>query len=379
MNNAIICIYNDPEKYPPTLNAISLLADIYNSVTVIGLGMEGQGKWKYPDNCSVYLLPGPLHGVRLFGKLNSIRSLLRFISFIKARLKADLPQLLLCYDDIALFAGWKAKKKAGWKGEFWYHNHDAHDIQAVSRRSALGISLANQARIFQDLNVFSYPAAERLEYFPLQNFKGKMFLLPNYPEKRFYQGFGPRVHEFHEEAVRLLYQGSICEGHCLEVIIPILKERVDSRPITLTLIGPITQSYRSELIFMANLHGVEKQLNILDPLPYAFLPYVTRSHTIGLAMYEADNINYSTGGTASNKIYEYAACGLPVLALDIPHYREHLGKYSWVVLAARETASIYSEIEHIVSRFGDLSRSGHEDFTERIHFATAFPLKKSCL
>lgn len=87
-------------------------------------------------------------------------------------------------------------------------------------------------------------------------------------------------------------------------------------------------------------------------------------------------------GTASNKIYEYAACGLPVIVSDQPNYREHLANESWVRFADPDNPkSIASAVEDIMSDFNKyqaMCLAARQAFEEKYNYESAFyPLFKT--
>jgi glycosyltransferase involved in cell wall biosynthesis len=368
---ALVCIYADPENYPPTLNGITVLSERFEQVFVLGIG-SSVTSWQFPSNCTIKKLEGPSGKRGVFHMIRSIHKRRLFEKAIAYILAERQPELFLCYDDIAVYAGWNAKHRVAWRGSFWFHNHDAADPERVSRRSTLGLSLACQPEIFSELDVFSLPAMERRRFFPMDRLKGEEVFVPNYPELSFYAKFGSRHHNLNEKTIRLIYQGSISGGHGLEETLPILERSFAELSITLTLVGPVRDEYRDSLVEEARRHGVEDRVEFLGSVPYRLLPYITRAHSIGIAIHMPKDIVYSTGGTASNKIYEYGACGLPVLAFDSSHYRDHLEKYRWVSFVDGTEESFLIAIQHIVDNYSDLSNQAVRDFQNRVNFRSGF-------
>jgi hypothetical protein len=79
-----------------------------------------------------------------------------------------------------------------------------------------------------------------------------------------------------------------------------------------------------------------------------------------------------TLGTASNKLYEYAALGLPVLYLGREHFNRYLGLYPWAVPVELSPESITRAIAGIMSRFAYYSASAHESFAKELNFERYF-------
>jgi hypothetical protein len=81
-----------------------------------------------------------------------------------------------------------------------------------------------------------------------------------------------------------------------------------------------------------------------------------------------------TLGTASNKIYEYAACGLPILVYDNQQFRKYLSNYKWVVFTDGSVDSINTSIKHIVDNYIELSTQARKDFDLFFNFEKYFKI-----
>jgi glycosyltransferase involved in cell wall biosynthesis len=137
-------------------------------------------------------------------------------------------------------------------------------------------------------------------------------------------------------------------------------------------LGKIDPEFRAELLEKAAIFGVEDRLEISDFIPLTMLPARLAGFTIGLALHIPVGVTYSTGGTASNKIYEYAACGLPVLLYDTPHYREHLGWRSWVGFCRLDWESFSSAVSCILSKRGAAKVAARYDFETELNYEHVF-------
>jgi len=86
-----------------------------------------------------------------------------------------------------------------------------------------------------------------------------------------------------------------------------------------------TQGYARQLAEEAGRLGVAKRLELLGPVPRFRLLELCADGDVGLAFIpmNTDDINnrYKTG--ASNKPFDYLACGLALLVSDLPEWREH--------------------------------------------------------
>ena len=77
------------------------------------------------------------------------------------------------------------------------------------------------------------------------------------------------------------------------------------------------------------------------------IPYASRAY-VGLAITEAISINFKL--SVSNKIFEYAAAGLPVIMSDIPEHRYLNEKYQFgIILPLNTPEELAKAIERLVS------------------------------
>jgi hypothetical protein len=77
-------------------------------------------------------------------------------------------------------------------------------------------------------------------------------------------------------------------------------------------------------------------------------------------------------GTASNKIYEYAAVGLPVILFDTPHFRRHLGSREWAFFTDLSEASPLAVLGQIVERYEAASATAIRDFEQEFNYERVF-------
>jgi glycosyltransferase involved in cell wall biosynthesis len=95
--------------------------------------------------------------------------------------------------------------------------------------------------------------------------------------------------------------------------------------LRMRLVGPEAWGYRHVLLELAEQLGVGERVEMLDPVPPERAAAVLADADVGLALIEPVCLSYRM--TLPNKLYEYVAAGLPILASDIPvlagEVREH--------------------------------------------------------
>jgi len=232
------------------------------------------------------------------------------------------------------------------------------------------LALKAEKRIFRAIDFFSLPANERQVYFPLNDFSGQYFFLPNYPSLAFFKQF--KAKRPLEDTLKLVYQGVICAEHGLEEIISLLPFTIQGKRLSLTIIGQINDKYRLFLTDLSIRYKVEDRLHFKNRVAYQELPLHTTQHHIGIAVKKPSSINFETAGTASNKIYEYAALGLPIIYHGSPHYIKHLDPYDWAFATDLSSESLLVILEDISANYQELSRMARHDFETTLNFESFF-------
>ena len=371
-DHIVLSIFGHHEYYPPTINAITNLAANANNITVIARNVA-ISKWSFPDNVTVQLSGDyiPVEDSVNQSLFTRIRSFLNYAFLLKRTIKQNKPDLVVLHDPMALFAHWAVAKVRGLNYKLWYHNHDVIEPGSMRKYSVLWFAEKYQVAAFKEIDIFTLPTEARFKYFPPLRKKSTYFTVHNYPAKGVYEmSYQEKVQPI--DSLKLLYQGIIRPGHGLEAIINLLDLQIVGRDISLTILGIIPADYKQKLIDLADEKGVRDRLSFIDRMPYSKLPNETRKYDIGLAIHEEDNIQYKTGGLASNKIYEYAALGLPVFYFDKPHYTDVLKSYNWALPVKLDKKTLTTSLETILVGYESLSRSAHQDFLNKNNFEYYF-------
>jgi len=370
VKRAVVAIYIDPDFYPPTINAILNLADQMDEVIVISRN-NSTGDYPYPPNVKLKKL-GKQIAVRDLEKLPVWKKLLYFLQFTLSLYRFGRKKntdLLLLYDPLALFAFFLVKNIRRGK-KVWYHNHDMPDKSRLSRFSTGVLAARYEAQAMSYIDFFSLPSKDRLVFYPDTDPSIPVFIIPNYPSLKVYR----RLLQIPEQnkKIRLIYQGFIGKGHGLETFIEILTERINGYELNLVLKGSVTESYKEHLKKVAKSHKVSDKVSWIEIGPYSELPLLTGSCDIGIGINTNTDPVSQTQATASNKIYEYAASGLPVILNNSEQFTKYLGKYTWVFFTDGTTTSICSTISVISEQLKELKLTARQDFEELVNFENNF-------
>lgn len=370
--NLLVVIYSHPEYYPPTLSALENLSLMYRDIYVLHRNLHGFN-WKYPEN--VHLIGTKKQyaprEVEVAGFLRKLGWYLAFSWKLLKSMKKYKPDAMLIYDYLAILAYRMIYIFAPTPPIIWYHNHDVAEKQYIRRFTLSWLSWKSEKWLFPKLQIFSLPSLERKQCFPMQLLKGQFYFLPNFPSSGIYQK-NKADNKFDDPVYKILFQGSIGPMHGLEELIPLLGEKIGGKELLLVLKGFISPKYLNELKSIAVNHRVENKLIYIGPTDYRLVIENGKTCHIGIGIHKKDDIMNKTLGTASNKIYEYAALGLPVILYDNDHFREILGKFEWAFFTDTSETSLKECLENIISDYPRLSAQASRDFTNQLSFEHYF-------
>ena len=316
-----VAIYTHPEFYPPLLNAIDELAREFANIQIVTRNLY-TSSWKYPTAVQMFS-SGKAMKIDESEKASTgwkIRSFLRFTRTLYRSLKRRKSTWIMCNDPISLFAFRLIRPFLGYTIKLWYHSHDVAELTSMRKYSVGYFAVRSEQRYFSRIDLFTLPAEARLNFYPTDMLKGKWIVVPNYPSMhRMKPDQTPNLSL--NDDLKLLYQGRISDEHGLEELLDFVKS---DPTILLTMVGPGQEVYIRKLKDRIKELGICNRSYILDAVPYEGLQEITRKHHLGLAINKPVNTLYSTAVMASNKIYEYAAAGLPILYFRDHHYTEVL-------------------------------------------------------
>lgn len=370
--NIIIAIYTHPEAYPPTLNAIHELSYKFDSVYVVFRNVL-PNQWSYPPNVKLVNV-GKIMSIRESECQNLFLKTISFLQFIFSFFKLIIfkkPVYIQICDAIPLFSLKLILPFIKSKTKLWYHNHDVAEI-ALCRKYSIGwFATKYEAKMFPFIDIFTLPAKDREKYFPINKLKGQYYFLPNYPSLQFYNKFKIKNKMITNE-IKLVYQGSIGLGHGLEEIITILNEKIQGFELSLHLKGFISDDYKLELLDLAQINLTENSLHFYGVTAYQEVPKLASTCHIGIGIHTGNDIMNATLGTSSNKIYEYAALGLPVLLFDNVHFRNILGHNEWAEFTDLSKNNLIQAITNIVTNYSLMTQSANETFRNELNFESNF-------
>jgi len=369
----LVVIYSHPELYPPTLNAIEELSK-NNDRVILLYNNVAESAWDYPENVEIVNSSKYIYWRSLMqaSLLIKIKYFFLFTLKLYSIIKKEKPEKILIYDPMALLSYSMLKMVKKIKKSVWYHSHDMIQLELTNRFSLTRWAYYNEKKSFKWINYFTLPTEQRKKYFDLTSFKGKYAVLPNFPSlsiyKKFYKGKKVPLKE-----IRIIFQGFIDNGHGIDEILKLLNTKIFNIEMKLVLKGYIGDDYKNHIILLAEEYKINlDKILFVDKGPYKTVPELASTCTIGIGINTKTDPTNSTLGTSSNKIYEYAALGLPVLLFDAPQFKEYLQKYNWAIFTNLTSMDLINKISYIVENYDEFSKSAYNSFVEELNFEKAF-------
>lgn len=368
----LACQYSHIEGYPPTFNAVNVMASQGHTVYVL-MRKDMITKWSYHENIKITYV-GDYEDRFEFEKTSKFHKIKEFFVFLKrmrSLIKKNNPDIVLLYDNIPLMAYSILKLYTLKKNKVWYHNHDSNILSDYKKFSLNYFAFFFEKRAFKFIDFFTIPQLERFRLFNLKKYKGLKFVIPNYPPKYLFKSNNKAV-KTPEKVIKLIYPGNINENIGIENVIPLLGTKVRGCDIYLKLIGDVRDNTKRKFIDLAEQFNVRKHIFFEKRQTYLNMPKIISEYHIGLAMYKPANLSNAEAGTAANKIYEYAALGLPVILNDTEHYRKYLDVYKWTFFFNSKKDYFLSIIDEILDQYELLSFQAKIDFSKELYFEKYF-------
>lgn len=366
--NLVSGIYYHPEAYPPTLNAMEELSGVFDSITIIHRP-HLQGSWRYPRNVKAVPSGTPMTARQQeqSGKFHKALFFLRFTWDLLVYCRKARPEVVLLYDAHALFS-YSLIRPFLKKHILWYHNHDICEKHRESKYSIGWFACGREKLMFSHIDLFTLPTKERLGYFPIERIRGEYIVVPNFPSRAFYERFRSDKHD--PSVLRLIYQGRIGEGHGIEQVIRILGSKINGKVLHLVLKGHIDDTYKNHLVKLAGANA--QYMTFHSFTAYEDVPRVASGCDVGIAIFEKKDTMNATLGTASNKVFEYAALGLPVLYLKDSSVATILKDHEWGIPVSLDNDSLPMTLADVDRNLQSLSAKAVSDFDSSLNFEVVF-------
>lgn len=297
-------------------------------------------------------------------------------TFMRA-LVATRPQILHAHDSDALGPVAAAARRLGIP--FVYDAHDLWLGRPRRDRSRLYFALNQLFFSILERRLISRSAAQMTVSPPIARWLERRYhlrhveLVPNYPET----GSEPRLElrtridpqSLAQEAPIILYLGGLMAARGLEALvqsIPLLRSGAH-----LVLLGQ--GALESTLRRLAAELGVDQRVHLLAPVPSDEVVGWAASADIGVSPIVPSCLNYRY--SLPNKLFQYMAAGLPVVASDFPQVRDVvIGSDAGVCVDTTDPQQIASAIDRLLAdqdRRGVMGRNARRAVEERYNWDVA--------
>jgi glycosyltransferase involved in cell wall biosynthesis len=160
-----------------------------------------------------------------------------------------------------------------------------------------------------------------------------------------------------EDRLILLYQGNLARLRNLENLVKAMA-LVRSDRLALVLLGRGEEMRRELAAIAAETRVLDERVFFLPPVPFDALPAYTASADVGIIPYPAVDLN--TTLCTPNKLFEFIAAGVPILAADLPELRRFVAGNGFGLSAPmRDEQEIAAAVDRMV-------RTDLEGFRDRL-------------
>ncbi len=293
------------------------------------------------DKEKVAKIPAPIHIVHVdkyTGKQRSplkklLRERLRNRALTKAMIATE-PEVIHANDYDALVPAYAAAKKLGCvliydSHEIWVENDFNRRLPAIYSRY-MRWKEKKMCRRLDQMVCVSHAAAS---YFAGEYGITEPMVVTNCAPLR----ENLPVSEKHG-GFEVLNHGQFYEGRGYDIMVeaaPLLKDLPDIR-ISMRGFGPMEEQLRSRKEEL----GAENVVFYPKVLVQELIPEAAKSH-VGVAITEPTCLNFKL--SVSNKLFEYAAAGLPVILSDIPEHRYLNDRYHFGLILEENSAPCFAQ------------------------------------
>ncbi len=370
-------LYMNPDYYPPTVNAAHLLSEQFD-VVLIGRNYNFPDG-EYPSNVSVHRL-GHYSSMQERMSASPLAKFREYLNFVfQARHLLKGVSLIYAYDAYGYTAAYLCQRSLSRAIPLVYQNHELEATLSSLSSLAGWVQRAERAWINQ-AKLVVFPDRDRANFFQkIAGLKKKPIIVPNFPRKSCFalKDDWASVIQQRWKSVTLFYRGSISETSAMREIVfsaSILKRF--NRNIQVEFVGFLNETEGRSLTNWVNRSGMSDSFSYLGVLPYKDLQTPTLSATVGFALYKNVSFDRVACASACNKIYEYAACGLPVIVSDFSTYRDYLGGESWVRFAdPKDPQAIAFTVQDILRNFEqyrEMCLAARQAFEKKFNYESVF-------
>ncbi len=301
--------YGNPASYPSLEHAAKILSETGIAVTFLGGGSPVRTPFRMPDMTNV-------SHVEAMWSPNPTIGYVDFARRVVSHILRQRPNLVYVSDPKSCPVGSAASRILG--SRVIYHEHDVPSPASTRRQI-----LRSRARLLRRADAVVVPNEKRGDLIKQEYPEAKVAVVPNCPSV--HEVSGQRT-AWTRPKLTLLYHGSIVPDRLPPTVIEALS--LLGEEVRLKIVGYETQGhpgYVEELETRAAQLGLTSRVEYLGALPFrSGLLEVAKGCDVGLALMPKihHDVNMQTMAGASNKPFDYLACGVPVIVSELPGWTE---------------------------------------------------------
>lgn len=299
--------FANPGAYPPIAHSAQILAESGLEVRVIGTRPKASPSIEFPVHRQIR--------VTLIDEGRGFGQKLAFVRFFCASLLAALrfrPDWVYVSDAFAAPAGLAAAALVG--AAVIYHEHDVHFDPAPS--TFVRLCLVARGRLARNARQVVVPSSGRADHLRTSLGIDRIAVVANCPRKSDLVPYSGST----DGPLKLVYQGTIVPERLPMAVAEAVAELKGA--VTLTLVGwepPGAAGYASALVRRGD-RGAPGAITHAGTVTSrrAMMAMLSR-YDVGLALVpmESSDVNMRTMAGASNKAFDYLACGLALVVSDL--------------------------------------------------------------
>jgi glycosyltransferase involved in cell wall biosynthesis len=311
-----------------------------------------------------------------------LREYVGFTRAVRRALAEDRPRVVYAYEPHALVAAALARAQV----PVVYQRHEIEELDHLPTRSLHGWILRASLPLSRRAALVVFPEKERARYYlGFSRDPRPPLIVPNFPLRAKFPPVASLA-ELVRERLRdkvVFYRGAIGADNGIPEAVRAMTHLPEG--VRLRLCGPSSPSVAADLEALAAQLGVGPRVRYEGFLPsFEALNQETTRATVGVVLYHAVHTNWEHVGSATNKLYEYAACSLPAVVPDRPTFRSFLEGESWVEYAdpadPRDVARAVLRVVGDDARYAARCRAAREAFEARFNYEAVFaPLQARVL
>ena len=308
--------FADPLMYPPILNTHSILTENGYNVDILGIK---NNNFNFKDNYNEFNL---VYIDVIKTGFRFLYSYIKFIIHIYKLASRKNYDWIFCYNHKAVLAVYFISKINNIK--WLYHNHDLSIIKKFGFNKFLKWI---ESWAVKNANIISFPQKKRAEIFSKKNnIEKEICIVYNSPllNWNIKKNISESINSIITNKKVILYQGELSYTRGLANILKSIPHL--SEDIILILVGKseIEPAFNNKFKELIDHLNISNRVFIFESLSYFDLSSITNLCDIGIGVLSTtqddSNINIRHLFGASNKIFEYMACGLPII---VPYNDEY--------------------------------------------------------